>query len=120
MAKSHQLTVAPRSFAEKAERHAHSFHQIVLPVAGLLEMRVGTSHGNIGHGRGVIVASGTVHSFRSPGTNRFIVLDLPTHSLLPERVIHQAGDAFFAMDPALDALVSYLAFEAAGGPMSGP
>jgi AraC-like DNA-binding protein len=119
LAQPHRLTVATRSYDGRERQHAHRFHQIVLPVAGSLEMAVDAEQGRVGDGQGVIVADGTPHSFLARGSNRFVVLDLPPHALLPDAALRQA-DAFFTVDAALDSLIRYLASEAADAPLDDP
>ncbi|BAI76106.1 AraC-like transcription regulator (plasmid) [Azospirillum sp. B510] len=116
MASPHRPTVSARSYDGHERRHAHDHHQIVLPVTGTLDMEVGGARGRVGDGQGVLVADGVPHSFRSGGTNRFVVLDVPAAGLVPEAVV-RACDAFFAIDGALDGLVCYLAAEAADRPL---
>ena len=120
MAGPERPTVTTRSYDGRELRHAHGFHQIVLPVAGSLQMEVGAARGTVGDDRGAIVPGGTAHSFRGCGSNRFVVLDLPPHALLPDRAIRSSAEAFFEIDAALAALVRYLAFEAADTPMDSP
>ncbi len=117
MASPHRPSVSTRSYDGFERRHAHDHHQIVLPIAGTLDMEVGGACGRVGDGRGVLVADGMPHSFRSAGTNRFVVLDVPAGGLLvPEAAVH-ACNAFFPIDTALDGLVRYLAAEAADRPL---
>lgn len=116
MASPHRPTVSTRSYDGNERRHAHDHHQIVLPIAGTLDMEVGGACGRVADGRGVLVADGVPHSFRSGGANRFVVLDVPAAGLVPEAVV-RACDAFFAIDGALDGLVRYLAAEAADRPL---
>ncbi|CAO3439754.1 helix-turn-helix domain-containing protein [Azospirillum endophyticum] len=116
MASPHRPIVSTRSYDGHERRHAHDHHQIVLPVAGTLDMEVGGACGRVGDGHGVLVADGVPHSFRSGGTNRFVVLDVPAGGLVPEAAV-QACDAFFTIDGALDGLVRYLAVEAADRPL---
>lgn len=117
MASPHRPSVSTRSYDGFERRHAHEHHQIVLPIAGTLDMEVGGACGRVGDGRGVLVADGVPHSFRSAGTNRFVVLDVPAAGgLVPETAV-RACDAFFAVDTALDGLVRYLAAEAADRPL---
>ncbi|WP_395457516.1 helix-turn-helix domain-containing protein (plasmid) [Azospirillum melinis] len=116
MASPHRPTVSTRSYDGHERRHAHDHHQIVLPIAGTLDMEVGGACGRVGDGRGVLVADGVPHSFRSGGANRFVVLDVPAAGLVPEAAV-RACDAFFAIDGALDGLVRYLAAEAADRPL---
>ncbi|WP_207460730.1 AraC family transcriptional regulator [Azospirillum sp. SYSU D00513] len=107
--------VSLRSYDGRETLHAHGFHQVVLPVAGCLEMQVGAVGGCVAAGRGVLVAGGVEHSFRAAGDNRFVVLDLPDggDALLRSA----AARPFFAMDGALDSLAGYLAFEAGAAPL---
>ena len=116
MASPHRPSVSTRSYDGFERRHTHDHHQIVLPVAGILDMEVAGARGRVGEGRGVLVADGMPHSFRSAGTNRFVVLDVPAGGLVPEAAAH-ACDAFFPIDAALDGLVRYLAAEAADRPL---
>ena len=56
MASPHRPTVSTRSYDGHERRHAHDHHQIVLPVAGTLDMEVGGACGRVGDGRGVLVS----------------------------------------------------------------
>ncbi|MBK1838210.1 helix-turn-helix domain-containing protein [Azospirillum sp. YIM B02556] len=116
MASPHRPSVSTRSYDGHERRHAHDHHQIVLPIAGTLDMEVGGACGRVGDGHGVLVADRVPHSFRSGGANRFVVLDVPAAGLVPEAAIRACG-AFFAIDGALDGLVRYLAAEAADRPL---
>lgn len=114
------MDLSTRSYGGVRRSHAHDFHQIVLPVAGVLEMEVGAVGGRVDAGRGVLVARGTEHGFRADGENRFVVVDLDGMDL-PETLVRGAGERpFFAIDAGLRHLACHLAFEAAGGRMDGP
>jgi AraC-like DNA-binding protein len=107
--------ISIRSYGGRAEAHAHEFHQVVLPVAGVLDMSVGTVAGRVDASAAVLVPAGTAHGFRSAGENRFVVLDVPARADLFEPLARGVGGPFFAVDAALSALARYLAAEAAGG-----
>jgi AraC-like DNA-binding protein len=67
-----------RSYASDAQAHAHPFHQLVLPLAGRLELEVRGRGGQVADLSGVIVPAGDRHAFCSRSVdNRFVVLDLP-------------------------------------------
>ncbi|PWC34095.1 AraC family transcriptional regulator [Azospirillum sp. TSO35-2] len=117
MASPHRPTVSTRSYDGHERRHAHQHHQIVLPVAGGLDMEVGGARGRVGDRQGVIVCDGTPHSFRSAGSNLFVVLDVPLAGALVPQAALRSAEAFFPIDPALDGLVRYLAAEAADRPL---
>src|SRR3990172_2889761 len=54
-------TVHVRSYAPHAETHAHDFHQMVLPVAGCLDLEVGDRGGRVMGAIGALVPSGERH-----------------------------------------------------------
>lgn len=109
MAVPSRTVMSLRSYGGRVSRHAHAHAQVVLPVAGALEMRVGLVPGRVTAGRGVLVGAGMEHEFSAQGDNRFVVLDLPAADGLP------AAEPFFAVDAALGGLVGYLSAEAAEG-----
>jgi AraC-like DNA-binding protein len=108
------MELSLRSYDGCERVHAHGFHQIVLPVAGRLEMQVGVGgsgmlDGHVETGRGVLVAAAVEHGFRAAGDNRFLVLDLAEGDALLRAC---APAPFFAIDDALGSLINYLAFDA--------
>lgn len=113
--KAERTDVSLRSYDGRERAHAHDFAQIVLPLAGAMDMRVAGAHGRIADGQGVLVPPGVPHSFVATGANRFVVLDRPPLSDAAGRP--DAGPPFFAVDAALDGLTRYLAAEAAAGPL---
>jgi len=66
-----------RSYAPHAETHAHDFHQMVLPLAGCLELEIGGRGGCVEGATGVLVKAGERHAFAASARNAFLVLDLP-------------------------------------------
>jgi AraC-like DNA-binding protein len=114
------MDLATRSYAGVRHSHAHDFHQIVLPVAGVLEMEIGTVGGQVDLGCGAMIACGTEHGFRAEGDNRFVVLDLHDADLPGELLRRAAARPFFAIDAGLRHLARHLAFEAAEGGLDGP
>ncbi|HZS85018.1 MAG TPA: AraC family transcriptional regulator [Stellaceae bacterium] len=95
--------------------HAHDFHQIVLPLLGRMEMRVGGAVGAIAPRCGVLVTGGTVHAFGTRGENRFAVLDVARPGLPAGLLASAAASPFFTIDEPLDHFVRYLASEASCG-----
>lgn len=64
-----------RSYRDTALSHSHDHHQIVLALAGALEMEVAGKAGRAETTSMVAVAPGRSHSFRASGANRFLVID---------------------------------------------
>ena len=112
------MHVSLRSYGGEVLRHAHDFHQVVLPVAGVLEMTVGRMRGRVHEAGGVLVAGGVEHGFRASDGNRFVVLDLSAagRAGVPDALVRQAAAApFFTLDEGLRHLAGYLACEAGDG-----
>jgi len=102
------MALSIRSYGGDERVHAHEFHQIVLPVAGRMEMRVGGWVRSLVRRVGVLVVGGTAHGFRGCGENRVVVLDVPA-AILPDGILARAAAApFFAVDAPLDHLACYL------------
>ncbi len=72
-----------RSYSLEREAHAHPFHQLVLPLAGRLELEVQGRAGRVADLSCVLVPAGERHAFSGSGENRFVVLDVP-HALVDE------------------------------------
>jgi AraC-like DNA-binding protein len=64
-----------RSYRDTALTHSHDHHQIVLALAGTLEMEVSGRAGRAEATSMVAVAPGRPHSYRASGANRFLVID---------------------------------------------
>jgi AraC-like DNA-binding protein len=64
-----------RSYRDTVLTHVHDHYQVVLALAGALEMEVDGHAGTAGTTSLVAVAPGRPHSFRASGANRFLVID---------------------------------------------
>jgi AraC-like DNA-binding protein len=103
------MAVSVRSYGAAVSRHAHAFHQVVLPLSGSMEIRVGDAAGRVAERCGVMVPGGTTHSFRADGENRFVVLDLPEIAILPEPIRSAFASPFFRIGEAAGHLMRYIA-----------
>lgn len=108
------LELSLRSYAAQTLRHSHAHHQIVLPVAGVLEMEVAGKGGLVASCQAALIAAGEEHSCEAAGENSFVVLDWITdrddRELAP--LLDLAGDRpFLAYDPSLQQLVNFLGTE---------
>jgi AraC-like DNA-binding protein len=109
-----RMSLSIRSYDGLDRRHAHDFHQVVLPVIGSMKSRVGDAAGAIRQSKGALIAGGTPHEGYVVGENRFVVFDIPCVSFLPESVVAEAATApYFDIDEPLDHLARYIASQAA-------
>ena len=110
-----------RSYPGRKDVHLHDFHQVVLPIDGVMEIRLGGADGSVRGRQGVMIVPGTRHLFRAYGLNRFIVLDLPPDSFPPTAPRSPFLEfpflefPFFEIDEQLAALARYAAGELASG-----
>jgi AraC-like DNA-binding protein len=110
-----QAELSLRTYSAAVSRHAHGFHQLILPVEGRMELDVGGVAGRVDLQEAALVVGGTAHGFRAEGHNRFLILDLQGGAVMPDPVLRRAcGRPFFAVDAGLSHLVGYLA-HALGG-----
>ena len=69
-------TLSIRSYTLIVCSHEHDFHQIVLPLHGVMEITVNDIEGTVGVGQTVIIQKGVEHSFHAEEQSRFLVADL--------------------------------------------
>lgn len=98
------LTLDLRSYSAETDCHQHDYHQLVLPVSGLLDMTVGQSSGQVSSQHAAIVAAGENHGFAGSADNCFVVADIPD-ALAPEL---ERLPAFINLNPALIQYVCFL------------
>lgn len=72
-----------RSYSRERQAHAHPFHQMILPLAGRLDLEVSGCGGEVADLSCVMVPAGERHAFSAASENRFVVLDVP-HALVDE------------------------------------
>jgi AraC-like DNA-binding protein len=102
------MTLSLRSYGAGVLTHTHDFDQIVLPVLGRLDSRIGGSSGMLAPDRLAVISRGSLHSSRAHGANRFIVLDV-------RRSLPIAGSPYRPLDRRLGELVRYADAELATG-----
>ncbi len=111
-----RMSLSLRSYRGRERAHAHDFHQIVLPVMGSMEVRVGGALGAIAARSGALIVSGTPHQGNVLGENRFVVFEVPRAAFLPESLVARAAAApFFPIDEPLDHLARYVSSEISSG-----
>lgn len=66
-----------RDYPDRPLSDRHSFHQLLLGQAGMVELEVGGRPVRVSEGVVAPVASGCWHHYLAPADNRILVLDLP-------------------------------------------
>jgi AraC-like DNA-binding protein len=96
-----------RSYDRDTRRHQHDYHQLVLPVAGELQMQIGVREGRVHRRQAAIIGAGEDHAFAGAADNRFIVADIPV-ALAP---LLQRLPAFIDIDDSLGRYIAFLQTE---------
>ena len=105
------MRLSLRSYGERVASHAHDFYQIVLPLVGTLDMRIGETAGSVSPRNFVVIGRGAQHAFRASGSNRFVVLEA-------DRPVACPGSAFRVLDGTLAELVQYAGSELEAGDLA--
>lgn len=86
-----------RAYSTQPISHAHCYHQLVLPLRGVINIKVGDFSGKVAPGECVVVKAGETHLFTADQQARFMVADMQT---LPDNLQH-AQQIVFAINNAL-------------------
>ncbi|UTV30626.1 AraC family transcriptional regulator [Photobacterium atrarenae] len=106
---SHLNRLSIRAYTSQTRSHYHEYHQLVLPLHGTIDIKVGDYHGKISPGDGVTIPAGERHDFRAHEQARFLVADLDQ---LPDN-LRDATSAKFIVSPPLLAYCQYLGVQLA-------
>jgi AraC-like DNA-binding protein len=98
------LTLDLRSYSGEARVHQHDFHQLVLPVEGVLSMDIDGHEGDVSRVGIALISAGKDHQFSGSDQNCFVVADVPA-ALAPE---FEQLPAFIELDKALAQYVTFL------------
>lgn len=96
--------LAIRSYSSKPISHSHAFHQLVLPLRGVINIRVDDFNGKVAPGECVIVKSHSQHLFTADAQARFVVADmqqLPDNLLSSQRIV-------FATNAAMQTYLTFI------------
>ena len=93
-----------RAYTPAICSHEHYFHQVVLPLRGVIEIDVNGVSGAVGPGQMVIIQKGTKHSFQARGESRFLVADL---AVLPNSA-YSLESPFALMSGAMQAFCEFV------------
>lgn len=94
-----------RSYSRQTVGHTHDFHQLVLPLSGVINIRAGEVSGKVAPGECVVIRSGTEHHFTAEEQARFVVADL--HAL-PDN-LSPAKASVFSVSKPMSALLEFVA-----------
>jgi len=75
MSLSKIINLSVRSYVQKMRSHKHHYHQLVLPLQGIIDIDIEGSRENIGVQRCAIISAGKRHSFSADENARFLVAD---------------------------------------------
>ena len=95
--------LAIRSYSTKATRHAHHYHQLVLPLRGVINIEVASFKGKVAPGECVVIKTNEQHLFTADTKARFIVADMDS---LPDNICAEQH-IVFAINKSL---LTYLTF----------
>lgn len=97
-----------RSYRVDAWVHSHDYAQLVLPLAGPVELEILGRGGRVAAGGVAFVEPGASHATSAPGDNQSLILDLPP-AWLPEQFMEQwATRPFMALPQAAGKLVDFM------------
>lgn len=92
-----------RSYSRQRRGHSHDYHQLVLPLRGVINIELEGYSGKVAPGECVVIHTGTMHHFTANEEARFVVADL---SDLPDNLAQSDCLVFSITAP----LISYLHF----------
>lgn len=93
-----------RSYSTKPTSHAHEYHQVVLPLRGVINIEVEGFRGKVGPRECVIVRANETHLFTANKEARFIVADMDA---LPTN-IQQSSNVVFEVNQSLLHFLSFV------------
>jgi AraC-like DNA-binding protein len=97
-----------RSYGPDAFTHAHDHVQVVLPLAGGMEMDVGGRGGAVDLARGAFIAPGTAHTQVAPQPNCFLILDCGLDDIGEDACERLARQPWLGLPPPLRRLLDYI------------
>ncbi len=93
-----------RSYNRMRKGHQHGFHQLVLPLRGVINIEVGAFAGKVTPGECVVVKAGEMHHFDADTQAKFVVADMDT---LPEPLA-TSNCIVFSISPPLLRFLSFV------------
>ncbi|KTT62561.1 hypothetical protein, partial [Sphingomonas endophytica] len=100
---------AVRRYGTEVMQHHHSYHQVVLPYVGQLDIETNGQAGFVAGSVGSFVAAGYDHSFHGRSDSACIVLDIPP-ILVDDAIKTEDLPVFFAIGPDIVGLIDYIKY----------
>ena len=91
-------TLSIRSYSRYRLGHSHLFHQLVLPLRGVINIDIGGFTGKVTPGECVVIRKANVHHFTADVEARFVVADM---NELPENLSSSNTVVFSVSQPLL-------------------
>ncbi len=117
--------IETRRYGDQAASHVHDHHQLVLPLAGALEMEIAGQGGRVIGRRAASIPGGEAHSFLGTEENAFLIVDISnSDSSLPlsdgQRFwVIAAERAVFDFDPEMAGHLAFVASAVCAVPGTG-
>ena len=107
--------ISIRSYGTDGHAHAHEFAQLVLPLAGSLEIDLEGQGARLDRTQAACVPPGMRHAQESRLPNRFLVVDLPAVDTDILALDKLAARRFVTITPAAAHLIDYMGAALEGG-----
>lgn len=98
-----QKHLSIRSYNRQRKGHVHHYHQLVLPLRGVINIELETYLGKVAPGECVVIKQGQMHHFTANQEAKFVVADLCE---LPGNLLNTNHIVFSITQP----LISFLSF----------
>lgn len=104
-----------RSYGQRSELHWHAFSQLVLPLAGTLDIDYAGRSIRLDRRVGAYVERGDRHAQGSRDDNRFLIVELDPDRIDPRIADQLASHPRLAMTPEASHLIDYMGLTLARG-----
>lgn len=111
---TNQLLIDVRCYGEQNDSHSHDYHQLVLPVSGVLDLEIEGRGGQVNKNQAAVICSQNSHAFAAFEDNQFIVADVPLQwANMLDRL-----PAFLPLSPALTSYIHFIATRLQSAPLT--
>lgn len=93
-----------RAYSRKLRGHSHDYHQLVLPLRGVINLELNGFSGKVLPGECVVIRAGEMHHFTANEEARFVVADMRT---LPGS-LSQSNSIVFSISAPLMAYLNFI------------
>ena len=102
------VSVDLRSYGEERPKERHGFVQLVLPVAGQLEIDVCGLQETLSPSKGVLIHRDALHTQKSDGLNRSLIVDVDENSISAQLLDKFSSRPFIDLSQRTLRLVDYM------------